>query len=124
FFAQRATGAAALLLLLPAGVLMTGAVSAQWVRDLRLLTLSGGVLAAAAVGWAWLGADVPAPSLHRTAVLHVVLVMATLAYATGLGRLVPAHPEWSAAGRVLAPTLGVLAVLSLLPLLGQELLLF
>src|SRR5439155_2186724 len=35
FFAERATGAAALLLLVPAGVLMTQAVSARWGRDWR-----------------------------------------------------------------------------------------
>jgi hypothetical protein len=91
---------------------------------LRYLTLTLGVVLLTELGWAALDLTVPALTLHRNVVLMIALAVATVAYGAGLARAEARWPEWAACGRRCGPVLGVLALLVLLVVLGQEFLLF
>jgi hypothetical protein len=118
--AERWAAVLDLALLIPAGVLLTGAVSERWGEGLRYLTLGLGVAAVTESGWALLGANGPAPWMHRAVVLMASLALAAAAYGSGLARVLPGKDAWVRCGRRTAPFLGALAVAVLLSVLGQE----
>ncbi len=113
---QRLAGPAALLLLLPACVLLGRGAS------VRYAVLGLGALACVQTGWAWVE---PAAGewLHRSASLFAVLTFLSLVYDDGLRSLPPGNP-WRDCGRRVGGALGVLAVLVLPVLIGQEFVLF
>ncbi|HEY7315789.1 MAG TPA: hypothetical protein VH643_41045 [Gemmataceae bacterium] len=116
---DRLAGPAAVLLLVPAVVLMIRRAGS--VRDwLRPAALALGALAAAEVGWACPDPAGAAPWLHRNVLLMVALAAMTALYGVALPRWLARDAEWVRCARRVGPLLGVLASLTLLALLVQE----
>src|SRR5439155_8702469 len=122
--ADRLLGPLTGLLLVPAGVLLCDAAPSRWRRGLRYATLSLVALLPAETSWALLAHDHPAVWLHRTVLLLFALVLATAVYGFAADRLLPRRSAWIETARRLAPRLGVLALLLLLPIFAQEFLSF
>src|SRR5262249_38442842 len=122
--ADRLLGPFTGLLLVAACLLLTDASPTHWHRGLRYAALSLAALLPAETGWAVLAPAHPAVWLHRTVLLLLALVLATAAYGFAADRLLPRRSAWVEAARPPAPRLGVLALLVLLPIFGQEFLAF
>ncbi len=118
---DRLAGPAAVLLLVPAAVLLIRAAPefpfADWLRPAALVF---GAVAAAEIGWACPDPAGPVPGLHRNVLLMVSLAAMTALYGVALPRGLARDPEWVRWGRRLGPVLGALASLTLLVLLVQE----
>jgi hypothetical protein len=124
---ERLSGAVAVLLLLPAGVLLAGGrgTKAGAHRPVCYATLALGVLALTEAGWALLDPAGPAPWLHRSVVLLTALALAGLLYGVVLPWLSVARaPGWDEAARRTAPVLGALAAVVLGAVLVQEFVLY
>jgi hypothetical protein len=93
-------------------------------RSPRYATLLLGVALLTELGWAALDPAVPAAALHRNVLLVSALAVTTAAYGVGLSRLGSGASPWAECGRRCGPVLGVLALLVLLGVLGQEFLLY
>jgi hypothetical protein len=91
---------------------------------LRYVTLMLGVVLLTEVGWAALAPTVPAVALHRNVLLMTALAVATVGYGAGLARGTGRWSGWAECGRRCGPVLGVLALVVLLVVLGQEFLLY
>jgi hypothetical protein len=133
--AQRLAGPLAVLLLLLAGVLLTGFLKAlnasregsgtiSTGMGLRSATLALGVLLAVETGWALLDPAGPAPWLHRSVLLMVSVAAMTVVYGIGLVRLLPSDSDWAKSSRRMGPVLGGLAMAVLVVVLVQELVSF
>jgi hypothetical protein len=113
----------------PLAVALLGAAAVLLVRrgpalPLRYATLLLGVVLLTELGWAALDRTVPAVALHRNVLLMTALAVTTVAYGAGLARGAARWPDWAECGRRCGPVLGVLALVALLGVLGQEFLLY
>jgi hypothetical protein len=113
----------------PLAIALVGAASFLLVRHgpalpLRYVTLGLGVILLTEVGWAALAPGVPAVALHRNVLLMSALAVATVGYGAGLARGTGRWSGWAECGRRCGPVLGVLALVMLLVVLGQEFLLY
>jgi hypothetical protein len=116
----RLAGPVAVVLLVPAGVLMSQFIPSRWGSDLRYATLTLGVCACIEGGWALLDLTGPAAWLYRNLLLMESLALMTVVYGAGLGKILPQPSAWSVCGRRFGPVLGILATVMLLVVLGQE----
>lgn len=117
---ERLTGSATLLMLLPAGVLLTGAVSGRGGDRIRHVALSLVVCAMIAAGWVFIDPSSPVPWLHRSTVLLVALAGATQIYGRWLERWLPNQLSWGEAARRLAPVFGALSLAAAALVMAQE----
>ncbi len=90
----------------------------------RQVTLTLALLAALELGWAWLGADVPVPWLHRNVILLAVLTVAVPLYRSNLAGYLNRDGAWAASARRQGPVLTTLALGVLAVVLVQEFLLY
>jgi hypothetical protein len=118
--AERLTGPLAVLVLVPAAVLLTGATEKGRAAALRLAALMLGALVAGEVGWALPDPAGPATWLHRDALLFLALATMAMLYGDGFALARPRGVNWADLGRRLAPVLSLLAGTALLILLVQE----
>ena len=127
---DRLAGPVAVLLLIPAALVLSRPEKRvdtlpqaleQWLRPVVLIL---GVLAAAEIGWACPDPAGATPWLHRNVLLMVALAGMTALYGFALPRWLAHDDEWVRCGRRFGPLLGILASLTLLLLLVQELRLY
>jgi hypothetical protein len=116
---DRLAGPLALALLLPAGVLLSGAAG-RWQDSTRFTVLGVGTAVLAELGWALLDPTSPAPWLHRSALLLVALAVATAFCGLVIPRFLLRFPDWVRCGRQAGPVLAILASAQLLIVLGHE----
>jgi hypothetical protein len=119
----RLAGPAAAAILLPAGVLLAGPLTAR----LQFTTLALGVAVVTEMGWAFLDPAGHQPSwlwLHRNVHLMGALALLTVLYGFGLPRWLPRSTSWGETSRRIGPGLGVLASLLVPVILLQEGVLF
>src|SRR5262249_39791653 len=105
---ERLAGTFAVILLLPAGVLLADRAPTA----LPLATLVLGAVGATEVGWALIEPVGRQPSwlwLHRNVHLMGTLALLTVLYGVGLPRRLSPSTLWAKAGRRLGPILGVVA---------------
>jgi hypothetical protein len=119
---DRLAGPAAVLLLVPAAVVLirredTSTTLVGWLRPAALVL---GVIAVAELSWAFPDPGDPAAWLHRNVLLMVTLAGMTALYGIALPRWLARDAAWVQCGRRFGPMLGVLAGLTLLVLLVQE----
>ncbi len=79
-----------------------------------------GVVGAVAWGWAWLDPDTTGNLLNRAVVVMTVLAAMIVVYGVGLAKLFPRETDWTAAARRAVPGLVGLTALSLVFVLGAE----
>lgn len=118
---DRLAGPLAVALLAAAAFVLAGRGPG---RAARYVTLLLGAAFLTELGWAALDPAVAAVAMHRGVLLMTALAVATVAYGVGLARGAARWPPWAEAGRRLGPVLGVLALLVLVAVLGQEFLLY
>jgi hypothetical protein len=127
---DRLAGPLAAALLVPAWVLWTrlreqGVVSRPLsLAGLRTGTLLLGVLVLAELAWALPDPAAAGAWLYRNVLLFTALALAAAGYGLGLPRLLPRHERWVEAGARLGPRLGLVGVVVVLVVLGQEVALY
>lgn len=87
---------------------------------LQQIALYAGVIGAVACGWALLPPTGPASVLDHLVVVMSVLVLASVIYAVGPGKLLHPGSDWIVATRRVLPGMLGLAIASLLATLGVE----
>jgi hypothetical protein len=118
--AGRMAGALSVLTLLVAGTLMPGRSDEKTRGRWQYVTLGLGMLLLATSGWAWMGAEIPAPWLHRCVILMASAVLLSLVGGLGLARLLPSGSDWIVRGQRASPWFGGLAAVMLAVVLVQE----
>lgn len=119
-FADRLSGATALLLLTAALMLLAGSVSLRWVLITQFTVVALAVTALAAVGWAIIGPEYQAVQMHR-AVIMLGSIVGMLGLVTrGLPRLLPKENGWHACFQKLSPALIKLTAAAMLLVLLLE----
>jgi hypothetical protein len=118
--AGRMAGALSVLTLLLAGILMPGRSDEETRGRWQYVALGLGMLLLATSGWAWMGAAIPAPWLHRSVIFMASAMLMSLAGGFGLARLLPSASDWIARGRRASPWFGGLAAAMLAVVLVQE----
>jgi hypothetical protein len=107
---------AALAQALAVGLLAQGTRRTQ----LQRVALGLVVVGAAAWGWAWLEPGTTGNVLNRAVIVMTVLGAATALYGIGLTKLLRRETEWTRAARELVPPLVGLCAVSLVFVLGAE----
>ncbi len=122
--AERLAGPLALVLPLPAGVLLTGMTAGRWAAGFRAATLGLTVVALTEAGWAVLDPGVAAPWLHRTVILMATVGVMRYLYLLAAPRLPERFADWAAAARLCAGRLGFAGLILVLVVLVQEVALY
>ena len=118
--AGRPAGPLAGIITLAAALATTGLAERRWRTGWQYAAIGLGTLALAELGWAWLPADLALPWLHRSVVLMVAGVAATLAAGFGIERIVRTGSDWIDAGRGSVPVLAGTGLAAFLAVLLQE----
>jgi len=118
--AGRPAGPLAGVIALGAAVATTGLAERRWRTGWQYAALALGTLALGELGWAWLPADLKLPWLHRSVVLMVAAVAATLVASFGIERIARTGSDWIDAGRRGVPVLAGIGLAAFLAVLLQE----
>ncbi|HEV3235636.1 MAG TPA: hypothetical protein VGZ25_01525, partial [Gemmataceae bacterium] len=121
---QRLLGPLSIGLIGATGVMLTQRALDSWKQQLRYATLALGVLLTTEIGWALIEPSAPAPALHRWVAFLIALSATTIIYAFILPISVSAENSWRTESRQIAPLLGLIACMALMPVIFLEALSF
>jgi hypothetical protein len=117
---QRLAAPLAVGLLCAAGVMLTRRAVDSWQSQLMYATLALGLVLATEIGWALIDPATSAPALHRWSAFLIALGVTTVGYGFVLPRLIRSESHWRELVRKTAPVIGLIACVTLVPVVLLE----